>query len=44
MTWATYYATLSQKSNKRSMVGTILEETKKEGQRKAKRCTGYKNK
>jgi hypothetical protein len=44
MTWGTYYATVSQKSNKRSMVGTIVGETKREGQRKAKRCTCHKNK
>jgi len=29
----------SQKSNKRMMAGTITEETKREGQRKAKKCT-----
>jgi hypothetical protein len=43
MTWGTYYGTLSPKSNKRLMVGTIIGETKREGQRKAKRCTSRKN-
>jgi hypothetical protein len=35
--------TKSQKSNKRLMTKTILGETKREGQRKAKRCTIRKN-
>jgi hypothetical protein len=43
MTRGTYYGTLSPKSNKRSMVGTIVGETKREDQRKAKRCTSHKN-
>ncbi len=43
MTWGTYYGTLSPKTNKRLMVGTIIGETKREGQRKAKRCTSRKN-
>jgi hypothetical protein len=33
----------SQKSNKRSMVETIIGETEREGQRKAKRRTVCKN-
>ncbi len=33
----------TQKSNKRLMVGTIKEETKREGQRKAKRRTTCRN-
>ncbi len=33
----------SQKSNKRLMAKTITRETKKEGQRKAKRCTTRRN-
>jgi hypothetical protein len=33
---------VSQKSNKRSMAGTIKGETKREGQRKAKRHTAHK--
>jgi hypothetical protein len=32
-----------QKSNKRSMVRIITRETKKESQRRAKRCTTRKN-
>jgi hypothetical protein len=30
-------------TNKRSMVGTMTRETKREGQRKAKRCTIHRN-
>jgi hypothetical protein len=33
----------TQKSNKRSMVRTIAGDTKREGQRKAKRQTAHKN-
>jgi len=33
----------SQKSKKRSMAKSIIGETKKEGQRKTKRCTTHKN-
>jgi len=43
MMGGTYYGTLSQKSSRRSMAGTIIGETKREGQRKAKRCTTCKN-
>jgi len=32
-----------QKSNKRSMAGTITRETKREGQRKAKGCRTHIN-
>jgi len=32
-----------QKSNKKSMVGTITKETKREGQGKAKRCIACQN-
>jgi hypothetical protein len=38
------YITLHKKSNKRVMAGTIIGETKREGQRKAKRQTARKNK
>jgi hypothetical protein len=37
------YIFFTQKSNKRMMVGTITREKKKEGQRKAQRCTTHKN-
>jgi hypothetical protein len=33
----------AQKSNKRLTTKTIIGETKREGQRKAKRCTTYMN-
>jgi len=33
----------AQKTNKRSMAKTIIGETKREGQRKAKRRTTHKN-
>jgi hypothetical protein len=38
-----YDTILHNKSNKRSMVITIIGETKREGQRKAKRCTTHRN-
>jgi len=37
------YFVLTQKFNKRSMVRTITGETKREGQRKAKRHTSHRN-
>ncbi len=37
------YTNHHKKTNKRSMAGTITGETKREGQRKAKRRTAHRN-
>jgi hypothetical protein len=34
---------MAQKSNKKLMAETIIRETKREGQRKAKKCTNHRN-
>jgi hypothetical protein len=34
---------MAQKSNKKLMAETIIRETKREGQRKAKKCTTHRN-